>query len=62
MAEPTKKRWLGHVAVASAVAVLVGGDMRVTGTPQDKAITLTPVGVYRSGVFDGSGSTHDEPC
>src|SRR5262245_39493258 len=55
MAETTKKRWVGQVAVATAVAALVGGDMRA-GTPPNKAIALTPLGVYRSGVFDGSGS------
>ena len=41
--------------LTAAVGVLLG-SVRIAGQPPEKAISLTPVGVYRTGLFDKGGS------
>ena len=44
------------VAAAAVVLAVMGGGTRVAGAPPDKAITLTPIGLYRSLTFDSGGA------
>jgi 2',3'-cyclic-nucleotide 2'-phosphodiesterase / 3'-nucleotidase / 5'-nucleotidase len=44
------------VTIVAAAAVLAFHDNAATGAPPPKGITLTPIGVYRSNVFDGGGA------
>jgi len=41
--------------LTAAVGVLLG-SIRIAGQPPEKAISLTPLGVYRTGLFDKGGS------
>ena len=43
-------------AVAATMAALLGSGADLAGAPPPKTIALTPIGVYRSNVFDGAGA------
>ena len=52
--------WMNRgVAVGAVLTMAVGallGSVRIAGQQLEKAISLTPVGVYRTGLFDKGGS------